>query len=51
VMRPNVRLVALTSDARALTAALPRVPSLARRATYAVRILGQAARVYVFERV
>jgi 23S rRNA G2445 N2-methylase RlmL len=50
VMRPEATLVALTSDARTFMASLERVSGLARGATYSVRILGQAARIYVVER-
>lgn len=50
VMRPQARLVVLTSDARTFMAALEQAPGLARRATYSVKILGLNARIYVVER-
>lgn len=51
VLRPQARLVALTSDARGFMSSLERTNGFARRATYHVRILGQPARVYVIERL
>ena len=50
VLRPGARLVALTGDARTFEAALRRTGQLTRRAVYAVRVLGQPAKVYVVER-
>lgn len=50
VLRPRARLVALTGDTRAWMYALQRSFSFERRATYAVRVLGAPASVYVLER-
>jgi tRNA G10 N-methylase Trm11 len=51
VLRPGARLVALSGDRRALDEALRRARGLARRQVYPVLVLGQAAGVYVIERV
>jgi tRNA (guanine6-N2)-methyltransferase len=51
VLRPGGRLVALTADGRGLGESLRRTNNLARRQMYPVQVLGQAAGVYVIERV
>lgn len=51
VLCPGARLVALTADTRTLEEALQSVPALRRQAVYPVRVLGQAALVYVLRRV
>lgn len=50
VLRPGARLVALTSDLRAIDEALRRVSALRYRQSYPVQVLGRPARVYVIER-
>jgi tRNA (guanine6-N2)-methyltransferase len=51
VLRPGGRLVALTADGRSLAESLRRANNLARRQMYPVQVLGQAAGVYVIERM
>ena len=51
VLQPGGRVVALTADGRSLADSLRRTTSLARRQTYSVQVLGQAAGVYVIEKV
>ena len=51
VLRPGGRLVALTADGRTLAESLRRTNTLARRQMYPVQVLGQAAGVYVIEKV
>ncbi len=51
VLRPGGRLVALTADGRSMAESLRRTSSLARRQMYPVQVLGQAAGVYVIEKV
>ena len=51
VLRPGGRLVTLTGDTRTFETALQRAQRFGRRGTFFVRLLGQAAKVYVLERV
>ncbi len=50
VLRPGMRLVALTSDIPTLNEALRRTTTLRQRTTYPVTLLGQRARILVAER-
>ncbi|HEY0737744.1 MAG TPA: hypothetical protein VGD69_22690 [Herpetosiphonaceae bacterium] len=50
VLRPESRLVVLTSDMRTFEEALRRSRDLAKQTTYRVQILGQPATVYQIER-
>ncbi len=51
VLKPGAPLVALTADRRSLEESLRRASKLARRKVYPVMVLGQAASIYVVERV
>ncbi len=51
VLKVGAGFVALTGDTRTFDGALQRTGRLARRAVYQIRVLGQAAKVYVVERI
>jgi 23S rRNA G2445 N2-methylase RlmL len=51
VLKGGSRVVALTGDTRTFGAALQRTIRFAQRKVYAVRVLGQPAKVYVIDRI